>query len=123
MPIMEQFGRVAYGCCEDLTRKIDMLRQLKNLRRIAVTPWADVASCARQIEDRYVLSWRPNPSAMVCTGFDPDRVRKILRDGLDACEGCHVDILLKDIQTVAGDAQRLKDWTGLAKHVIEETVR
>ncbi len=118
LPIMEQFGLVAYGCCEDLTRKIDMLRQLKNLRRIAVTPWADVATCARQIEDQYVLSWRPNPAPMVCNGFDPDRVRKTLRVGLAACEGCHADILLKDIQTVEGDPDRLRAWARLAREII-----
>jgi len=41
LPILKQFGLVAYGCCEDLTKKIDMLRQLKNLRDIAVTPVAN----------------------------------------------------------------------------------
>ena len=29
---------------EDLTRKLDMLKELPNLRRIAITPVADVAS-------------------------------------------------------------------------------
>lgn len=117
LPIMEQFGLVAYGCCEDLTRKIGMLRTLKNLRRIAVTPWADVAACARQIEDRYVLSWRPNPAPMVCNGFDPERVRKTLWEGLSACAGCHIDILLKDIQTVQGEPERLKNWACLARNM------
>ena len=41
-PILEQFGLTAYGCCEDLTRKIPYLRTLKNLRRIAVSPFANV---------------------------------------------------------------------------------
>jgi hypothetical protein len=117
LPIMEQFGLVAYGCCEDLTRKIAMLRPLKNLRRIAVTPWADVAACAQQIGNRYVLSWRPNPATMVCAGFDPDRVRKTLREGLAACADCHTDILLKDIQTVQEDPDRLKNWARLAREI------
>ncbi|MFZ2658481.1 MAG: hypothetical protein WAX69_26345, partial [Victivallales bacterium] len=37
MPIAEKFGLVAYGCCENLTNKIDILRKMPNLRRIAVT--------------------------------------------------------------------------------------
>lgn len=118
LPIMEEAGLVAYGCCEDLTRKIDMLRTLKNLRRIAVSPWADVASCARQIEDKYVLSWRPNP-APVCSGFDAGQVRRSLDEGLAACAGCHVDIILKDIQTVQGEPSRLRDWARLAKTACE----
>ncbi len=120
LPIMQQCGLVAYGCCENLTQKIDMLRPLKNLRRIAVTPWADVAACARQIEDNYVLSWRPNPAPMVCSGFEPEAVRKALRAGLKAAAGCHTDILLKDIQTVQGEPERLKKWARLAREIVEE---
>ena len=55
IPIMEHFGLVHYGCCEDLTRKIDMLRQLKNLRSIAVTPAANLRKCAGQSSlNRYI---------------------------------------------------------------------
>ena len=70
LPIMAEYGLVAYGCCEDLTRKIDVLRQIRNLRRIAVTPVADVRRCAEQIGTDYVISWRPNPTDMVCAGWD-----------------------------------------------------
>jgi hypothetical protein len=120
LPIMEQVGLVSYGCCEDLTRKFDMLRRLKNLRRITVGPWADVAACARQIEDKYVLSWRPNPATQICCGFDPEFIKTSLRKGLDDCAGCHADILLKDIQTVQGEPERLKNWARLAKNIAEE---
>jgi hypothetical protein len=120
LPIMEHYGLVAYGCCEDLTRKVGMLRQLRNLRRIAVSPWADVAACARQIEDRYVLSWRPNPAPMVCSGIKPAYVTRAVREGLASAAGCHVDITLKDIQTVQRDPERLRHWARLAKAVAEE---
>ena len=90
LPIMSRFGLVAYGCCEDLTRKIDMLRQIPNLRIIAVTPRADVGRCAEQIGTDYVISWRPNPADMVCCGFDEARIRRILREGLAAARGAPV---------------------------------
>ncbi len=60
IPIMKHFGRSAYGCCENLTGKIDMLRQIPNLRRIAVTPSADVRACGERIGADYVMSYRPN---------------------------------------------------------------
>ena len=62
LPILEKFGLVSYGCCEDLTRKIDMLRRIPNLRRIGIAPAADVAKCAEQIGRDYVLSYRPSPT-------------------------------------------------------------
>jgi len=122
LPIMEKFGLTAYGCCEDLARKIDVLRRCKNLRRIAVTPVADVKKCAEQIGMDYVISWRPNPSLMVCNGWDPDRVRAVIRDGLEACKGQHVDITLKDVQTVENEPWRLKEWVKIVKEEIDAAV-
>ena len=119
-PIMEKFGLSAYGCCEDLTLKIDVLRQLPNLRRIAVSPMADVARCAKQIGTDYIFSYRPSPSDMVGYDFDEDRIRRILRRDLDACRGCHVDITLKDVQTVQGDPTRVPRWVEITREVIQE---
>jgi len=119
-PIMERFGLAAYGCCEDLTLKIDVIKTIPNLRRIAVAPAADVARCAEQIGDAYVLSYRPSPSDMVGYDFDPARIRRILRRDLEACRGCHVDITLKDVETVQGDPERVRKWVQIARDVIEE---
>jgi len=120
LPILETFGLVAYGCCEDLTRKIDMLRQIPNLRRIAVSPFANVAACAEQIGQDYVLSYRPSPADMVSYGLDDDRLRAILRRDLEACRNCHVDITLKDVETVQRDPNRVKHWVALARQVVDE---
>jgi len=120
IPIMEKFGLVAYGCCEDLTHKIGVLRQIPNLRRIAVAPAADVAKCAEQIGQDYVLSYRPSPADMVAYGWDPDRARRILRRDLAACRDCHVDITLKDVETVQGDPTRVRKWVALTREVIDE---
>jgi hypothetical protein len=120
LPIMKPFGLVAYGCCEDLTRKIDVLRQIPNLRRIAVSPMANVAQCAEQIGTDYILSYRPSPTDMVGYGFDIDRIRSIMRRDLKACKHCHVDITLKDVETVQGDPTRVRGWVRITRELIEE---
>ena len=119
LPIMENYGLVTYGCCENLTHKIDMLRQLNSLRCIAVTPSADLERCAEQIGTDYVMSWRPNPTDMVCTGWDEDRIREIIRQGLAVCEGTYVHVTLKDIETVQGDLERLARWTEIVRQVAD----
>lgn len=119
LPIIKNFGLVAYGCCENLTKKIDMLRQIPNLRHIAVTPTADVAKCAEQIKGDYVFSWRPNPTDMVCYGFDEGKIRQIIRDGMEASKGCHVTIHLKDIETVEGESERLAKWARIVRSVTD----
>jgi hypothetical protein len=118
IPIMAPFGLVAYGCCEDLTRKIDLLGQIPNLRRIAVSPMADVAKCAAQIGQDYVLSYRPSPTDMVGYGWNPVKVREMLRRDLDACGDCHVDITLKDVETVQGDPDRVRRWVDVVREVM-----
>jgi hypothetical protein len=117
LPIISRFGLCAYGCCEDLTHKIDMLRRIPNLRRIAVTPVADVPRCAEQIGTDYIFSWRPNPSQMICCGFDPELIRRVVRDAMEASRGCHVDITLKDVQTVQGKPENLREWVEVVREV------
>ncbi len=119
-PIMENFGLVAYGCCEDLTKKLDMLKRVPRMRRIAITPQADVRASAESLQRGYVLSWRPNPSLMICNGFDPARVKSILTDGLEAAKGCNVEIFLKDVQTIGHRFEDLKEWTRIAKGIAEK---
>jgi len=120
LPILKQFGLVAYGCCEDLTCKIAMLRKIPNLRRIAVSPFASAAECAEQIGRDYVLSYRPSPADMVSYDFDPGRIRSILRRDLAACRQCCVDITLKDVETVQCDPNRVCRWVAIAREIAND---
>ena len=119
LPMIRKFGLCAYGCCEDLTHKIDMLRQVPNLRRIAIVPRADVPASAEQIGDEYVCSWRPNPSQMICCGYDPDLIREVVTEAMDAfaVHGCHVDITLKDVQTIGHQPANLRKWVALVRSI------
>jgi hypothetical protein len=121
LPICTLFGLVAYGCCEDLSRKIGILRQIPNLRRIAVTPWADVARSAEAMGSDYCASWRPSPVDTVCMGFDLERVRTIVREGLATFRrhGCPVEINLKDVKTLQGDKARLRQFVEVCRQEID----
>jgi hypothetical protein len=59
---------------------------------------------------------------MVGYGFDPDRIRSILRRDLEACQrnGCPVDVTLKDVETVEGDPDRVRKWVLLTREVIAD---
>lgn len=120
LPVIKEWGLSGYGCCEDLTHKIDMLRQIPNLRIIAVAPRADVRRCAEQIKADYVFSWRPSPAEQICCQFDEAFIRRSIREGLEAARGCRVHIHLKDIETVQGEPDRLARWSRLAREVADE---
>ncbi len=115
LPIIRKFALSHYGCCEDLTNKIDMLRKIPNLRIIAVTPLANLAKCVEQIRRDYVISWRPNPTDMVCGSFDKSKIRRIIRNGLDSAKDSVMHIHLKDVETVEDEPSRLKEWVKIVK--------
>lgn len=113
MPIMKKFGLISYGCCETLDRKIDMLREIPNLRRICIGPMSDVAYCASQIGKDYIMSWRPNP-ALVGNGYTIEKCTKAVREGIKASNGGYFEIMLKEMMTIENDPQRIIDFTDMA---------
>jgi hypothetical protein len=117
LPILKEFGLVAYGCCEDLTRKIDMLKQIPNLRRISVSPFANVEKCAEASGGKYVLSFRPRPAHLVGDNWK-EVARNDLQQGLETLKGTSFDITLKDVETLENDQNRAKEWVQLAREAI-----
>ncbi|MBQ8953415.1 MAG: hypothetical protein IJ048_04820 [Clostridia bacterium] len=120
-PIMEAFGLSAYGCCENLTGVIPYLRRIRNLRRIAVSPFADARKCAELIGRDYILSWRPNPSLMVSTGLDEDFVRRFMREHFAIFKENNniFDITLKDVETVSHQPENIRRWVEIVRQEIE----
>ena len=119
-PVYEEFGLLAYGCCENLTKKLGILMKFRNLRRVAVTPWADDEECASILQDKYVISWRPNPAEMVTNGFDEERITRIVKRAKAIYEkyNCHWEVNLKDFLTVEHDAGRLENWVNVVRRAL-----
>ena len=119
-PYMEKFGLSYYGCCEPLHTKIDILRRVKNLRKISVSPWVNFDRIREQVGTSYVVSFKPNPSYLAQDRWDPELVRRYLRESLAKLKGCRVEIILKDISTLRQDARRLWSWAQVASEVADE---
>jgi len=107
-----QCGLVYYGCCEPLDKKIDIVEKIPNLRKISITPWANVNVAAEAIGSKYVLSAKPNPSAVAVPILDKENLKKEIGDILDACKrnSCSCDIVLKDISTCCKRPQNIFEW-------------
>ena len=107
-----QCGLVYYGCCEPLDKKIDIVEKIPNLRKISITPWANVNVAAEAIGSKYVLSAKPNPSAVAVSILDKENLKKEIGDILDACKrnSCSCDIVLKDISTCCKRPQNIFEW-------------
>jgi len=116
---LSKFGLNYYGCCEPLHDKLDVLASVPNLRKVSMSPWADVDQAVPKVAGKYVFSHKPSPAVFAVDVYNPDQARRNLVDVLDRTDGCVVEVILKDISTVRGDPQRLWQWAEMARDVVE----
>lgn len=119
---MKRFGLNYYGCCEPLHNKVDILKQVPNLRKISMSPWADVEEGAKNIGENYVYSMKPNPSGLASDKWNLEAAKEELENKLDKTRGCNVEVIMKDISTVRYQPQRLWEWADMAREVTERFV-
>jgi len=117
---MEKFGLNYYGCCEPLHDKIDILEKIPNLRKISISPWANIDMAKEKIDGRYVMSIKPNPALLAMSTFDEDLVRNEIKDILSKTKDISKEIILKDISTVKHEPQRIDIWANI---VMEEIAK
>ena len=117
--LLEPFGLTGYGCCEDLTMKLDDVLQIPHLRRISISPWSDVHKCAERLQGDYIFSWKPQPAHLV-GDFNQAMVRNYLRDGINAAKrnNCILEIILKDTHTCEHHPERFEQWLRIAREEI-----
>jgi hypothetical protein len=117
--LLAPFGLTGYGCCEDLSRKLYDVLTLPHMRRISISPFAEVERCAEVLQGRAIFSWKPQPAHLVGR-FDAEAIRAYVRHTLDACKanGCVLEIILKDTHTCEHHPERFDEWTRIAREEI-----
>lgn len=118
-PLYDRFGLLYYGCCEPLHHKIHIVRKLSNVRKISISPWADIDIAADNIGRDYVFSSKINP-AFIAVDFSEAAIRKQVEHVLEATRrnGTPAELILKDVSTVQYDISRLERWHDLVMSII-----
>jgi len=117
---LKRFGLNYYGCCEPLHNKIDIIKKIPNLRKISISPWANLEKAVLQIGNSYVLSCKPDPFKFAEESWNPEKARRELINILEKTKGCHVEIVMKDISTVRYQPQRLWEWAKIADELTQD---
>jgi len=115
-PIFERFGLVCYGCCENLTGKIDAVLSIPNLRIFVCSAWTSLEVVLNRIDVDYVIMWRQKAGDVVFAE-DVSAVRRGLEEGVRRLQGRCYQIVLRELQTLAGHPDRLHVWTDMAKEL------
>lgn len=119
--IAEKFAYTYYGCCEPLDQKLDVIQEIKNLRKIGVSPWANEEIMAERIGGNFVYARKPNP-ANVAVMTDPDVIRRETEKTVQLAikHGCPCEFVLKDISTVSHKPTNLILWADTVSKVLDE---
>ena len=117
-PIFERFGLVGYGCCENLTHKIDGVLGIPNLRIFTCSAWTDLDAVIDKVGTRHCIMWRQKASDVVYS--DERQLREDLHDGARRLQGHYYQVVLRELQTLASNPDRLHVWTRLATEAAEK---
>ena len=106
----------------ELHDRIDMLKKIPNIRKVSVSPFADVERSAEAIGDRYVMSRKPNPCIFAGSSYDTVETYRETRDLISICNknGTPLEIIQKDVSTLLYKPQRLWQWTEMVYRAITE---
>jgi hypothetical protein len=116
-PIIERFGLGCYGCCEPLHDWLPVLKRVRNLRRVSISPWADITKSAEQLGPNYVFCCKPHPAAVATERMDEAAIMRQMVETFTITKrhNCRVEVMLKDLHTVQHEPQRLVRWVALAQ--------
>ncbi len=118
-PILARYGLTGYGCCENLTRKIPGVMSIPNLRIFVCSAWSNLDRIMEAVGTEKVIMWRQKASDVVFTRDTAD-LRAPLEEGLKKMQGFHKQVVLRELQTLCGNMDRLHVWTRLAIEAAEK---
>lgn len=118
--ILQLFGLNGYGCCDDLSKKLDGVLKIKNLRRVAVCPWADISKFTPRLLKNYIMTWKPQPAYIAFDKFDKTIIANELKNGLLLAKGGIIELVLRDTTTCRNQPERFGQWIDIARESIEE---
>lgn len=120
LPWAERWGLNYYGCCEQLHHKVEILRRIPRLRKISMNYRINAERAAETVGGEFVFSYKPNPAFLAEKRFRLEAMRRELETVLELTRGCHVEIILKDISTCAGETERVTAWNTMARELVEQ---
>jgi len=118
-PIAEQYGLLYYGCCEPVHNRIQVIKQLKNLRKVSVSPWCDQEKMVDALGNSVVYCRKPNPAMISTHNFAESAIREDLRNTLRIMGNCPLEIVMKDVHTLDNQPWRLGRWVEIAREIYD----
>ena len=107
---------MANKCCK--TRCRETLKKIPNLRKISISPWADIAKAAERIGIEYVMSVKPNPAIFAGSRFSEEQALADIRKILAHTKDRHFEIVIKDVSTSTYNFEKITEYTKILEREI-----
>ncbi|MBN1777725.1 MAG: hypothetical protein JW811_06340 [Clostridiales bacterium] len=116
----EYFGMIYYGCCDRLDDRLDIVKTIPHVRKVSCSPWSDRKRFAEAIGTELIMSNKPTPAFVAEKSVNWDAVEADLRLTVELAKANNVNLemILKDISTVANQPDRLTRWADIAMKVV-----
>ena len=116
----KRFGRICYGCCEPFNPRWKYVKQIPNLHKVSVSPWADYSTVPELLGNDYIASVKLKPTPLAMHNMDEDVVRKYCREAVEKTYGGCCEFLMKDTHTIGKNPDNLIRWTQIMREEIEK---
>ncbi len=119
--IAPYYGMFYYGCCERLDDRLDIVQEIKNIKKISCSPWSNPENFASKLDPKIILSNKPTPAVFASTTLDENAVKAHIQNICDIGKNhdIRVEFLLKDLSTVSYKPENIKRWADIAMGVVE----
>ncbi len=117
----KHFGSIYYGCCDRLDDRLDLIKEIPNVRKVSCSPWSIKERFAEKIGSTLIMSNKPNPAFLATSTLDDDVIRKDLKNTCKVAKenNVNLEIILKDISTVKNNPRRLTEWAKIAMDIVQ----
>ena len=116
--ILERFALNCYGCCEPYHVRWKYVKQLPNLRRVSVSPWADWSTVPEYLGKDYIASVKPKPTPLASYNMNEDVVRRDCRRAVEQTKGGICEFIMKDNHTLGNHPQNAIRWVEIMREEI-----
>lgn len=117
-----EFGLVYFGCCEPVHPIWEKyISKLPNLRKVSVSPWCDESYMGEALRgSRVIYSRKPTPNFLgVGRKLDEEAYGEHIANTLRAAKGCTLEIIHRDVYTLSGNPNKLRNAVQIARKKID----
>lgn len=121
--LMERFKLTCYGCCEPYNVRWKYVKNLPNLRKVSVSPWADWSTVPEYLGKQYVASVKPIPTPLAQYHMNEEVVRRDCRKAAEQTKGGICEFVMKDNNTLGKNPHNAVRWVEIMREELDKVYR